>query len=317
MSKIAQWYRNRRVLITGHTGFKGSWLTLWLHHWGARVSGLALPPATQPSLFHVLKLPTRMAGHQEGDVGNMAALRHAVETSDAEVIFHLAAQALVRPGYQDPVTTFHTNVMGVVNLLEVVRQRQRPCVVIVVTSDKCYANHEHVWGYRECDPMGGDDPYSASKGAAELVVSAYRHSFFPPGRISGHGVALASVRAGNVVGGGDWAKDRLVPDIVRAVSSGSSVFLRNPKAVRPWQHVLDPLHGYLVLGERLANAQDQATTLCSGWNFAPFNQDTSVTVGEITQRFTELFSAPPWQFDAGHHPHEAHTLRLSIDKALN
>ncbi|MEO5369013.1 MAG: CDP-glucose 4,6-dehydratase [Magnetococcus sp. DMHC-1] len=316
MLPTASWYRGRRVLVTGHTGFKGGWLTLWLHHWGARIHGLALPPATQPNLFEVLQIHSLLEQHREGDVGDAETVRQAVLQSDAEIVFHLAAQALVRPGYQDPVGTFKSNVMGVVHLLEAVRQRQRPCVVVIVTSDKCYLNQEQIWGYRECDPMGGEDPYSASKGAAELVVAAFRRAYFPPEKLAEHGVALASVRAGNVLGGGDWARDRLVPDIVRAVTSGTPVLLRNPGAVRPWQHVLDPLHGYLMLGERLANAPEQAALFCSGWNFAPFPQDTGMTVGEITQRFTKCFEAPAWQADAGNHPHEAHVLRLSIDKAL-
>ncbi|MBF0284956.1 MAG: CDP-glucose 4,6-dehydratase [Magnetococcales bacterium] len=314
-AELAATFAGRRVLITGHTGFKGSWLALWLHHWGARVGGFALPPETTPDLFSAAGVEGLLERHTLGDVRDFAALREAVETFDPQVIFHMAAQPLVLRGYREPRETVETNVMGTLNLLEAVRLREKPCAVVIITSDKCYANREQVWGYRECDPMGGDDPYSVSKGAAELLVHAWRRSYFPPERLAaGVGVALASARAGNVIGGGDWSENRLVPDLVRAMEAGEPLVLRHPLAVRPWQHVLDPLHGYLMLAARLLGRD--AARFCDGWNFAPDPGDEWVTVGGLAERFQALFQLPAWRPDPLARPHEASMLRLAIDQSL-
>ena len=257
-------WQSRRVLVTGHTGFKGSWLSLWLHSLGARVTGYALPPPTTPSLFEAAGMAA-LIDHVEGDIRDLGALRGTIESAQPEVIFHLAAQPLVRLSYEQPVETYATNVMGTVHLLEAARQVPGIKAVICITSDKCYENREWVWPYRESDPMGGHDPYSSSKGCAELVVSAYRSSY-----LSSDGPALASVRAGNVIGGGDWAVDRLVPDLVRAFEAGTSPLIRSPDAVRPWQHVLEALGGYLLLGERLLAGERD---LAQAWNFGPSDED--------------------------------------------
>jgi CDP-glucose 4,6-dehydratase len=307
-------WRGKRVLITGHTGFKGSWLSLWLTRMGAQVSGYALAPATQPSLFEL----ARVAGGMDstiGDVRDLAALAACLARAAPDVVFHLAAQALVRDSYRDPVETFATNVMGTVNVFEAIRRMTAPPrVVINITSDKCYENREWVWGYRENDPMGGHDPYSASKGCAELVTASMRRSFFPPEKLAEHGVAVASVRAGNVIGGGDWAKDRLVPDMIRAFSESRPVIIRYPNATRPWQHVLEPLSGYLCLAERLWQPAD-AATFADGWNFGPADDD-SRSVGWITAALCKRWGqGATWQTPPDVQPHEAHSLRLDCAKA--
>ena len=302
-------FRGRRVLVTGDTGFKGAWLCTWLLELGAEVWGFALPPHTEPSLFAQAELARRLR-HVEGDVRDLAALTGVLEASRAEVIFHLAAQALVRPSYASPRETFEVNVMGTVNVLEALRLSGRPCAVVAVTSDKAYEEHAGPAAYREDDPLGGSDPYSASKGAAEIAIASYRRSFFR------HGVALASVRAGNVLGGGDWAEDRIVPDIMRALLRGEPVRLRNPRAVRPWQHVLDALSGYLELGARLL--RDGGEGLAEPWNFGP-EPGTDLDVESLTERILHAWGggAPlPWHAtgeEGG--PREAGYLALSIDKA--
>jgi CDP-glucose 4,6-dehydratase len=300
-------YRGRRVLVTGHTGFKGSWLSLWLLKRGAQVTGISLPPNTQPELFGALGLE-KLVEHRLIDIRDSAALDKAMQNSRPEIVFHLAAQPLVRLSYQDPKSTWDINVGGTVNLLEAVRKSESVKAVVVVTSDKCYDNREWIWGYREHDPMGGHDPYSASKGAAELVVASYRKSFFSDGRIR-----LASGRAGNVIGGGDWSRDRIVPDFVQAISAGRPLKLRNPRATRPWQHVLEPLSGYMLLAERLLGESGQE--YATGWNFGPGDQ--SVTTVEFLAR--ELVGA--WgsgevvvETDAAQ-PHEAGLLKLDCSKA--
>ena len=307
-------FSGRSVFLTGHTGFKGSWLAIWLHHLGARVTGYALPPATDPSNFVLSRVRELLAAHHEADIRDGERLAAALRAADPDVIFHLAAQSLVRESYAQPRDTFETNVIGTISVLEAVRARSRPCVVVAITSDKCYENREHVWGYRENDPMGGHDPYSASKGAAEIAIAAYRRSFFPPQRYSVHGVKLASARAGNVIGGGDWAKDRIMTDVVRSLAAGRPVPVRNPGAVRPWQHVLEPLSGYLRLAERLLASDDPA--LCSAWNFGPLPGD-DIPVSQLVETAIAAWGSGSWQdVSDPQQPHEAATLRLSIDKAL-
>lgn len=305
-------FRGRRVLVTGHTGFKGSWLCLWLQRLGAHVSGYALPPSTEPSLFELAKVGESMQG-VIGDVRDSGPLSRVTAEVQPEVVFHLAAQSLVRRSYHEPKETFDTNVGGTVNLLEAVRHTPSVKAAIVVTSDKCYENQEWVWGYRENDPMGGHDPYSASKGAAELVVAAYQRSFFAasaPTRIG-----LATVRAGNVIGGGDWAEDRILPDAVRAVQAGRTLELRNPRAVRPWQHVLEPLSGYLALASRLL---EDPAGFSGPWNFGPAHGDV-LQVDALAQLFMKELG-PGNTVDVGcikeATPHEATLLWLACDKAL-
>jgi len=312
--RLPEVYSGRRVLVTGHTGFKGAWLVAWLRELGAQVSGFSLP-AESPSAFDDLALK-ELCIHQTGDLRDSARVTQLIAETRPEVIFHLAAQALVRVSYARPVETLATNVMGTAHLLEAVRVGRRPCAVVVVTSDKCYENREWDYAYREDDPMGGHDVYSMSKGAAELVVGSYRRSFFPPERLAEHGVALASARAGNVIGGGDWARDRIVPDIVRALSASQSVAVRNQASVRPWQHVLEPLGGYLLLGASLLGAGSApASTFCEPWNFGPTPTSTR-TVGDLVKSFIAAWGAGAWQAtpETGE-PHEAKLLRLAIDKA--
>lgn len=307
----ADFWQGKRVLLTGHTGFKGGWLSLWLQSMGAKVTGYALEAPTRPSLFDVARIEEGMSSHM-GDIRDLEHLLRVMREARPEIVIHMAAQALVRYSYANPVETYATNVMGTVHLLEAVRQTGGVRVVVNITSDKCYENQEWVWGYRENEPMGGFDPYSNSKGCAELVTSAYRNSYFPPERYSEHGVALASVRAGNVIGGGDWAEDRLIPDFLRAISAGRPVIIRSPHAIRPWQHVLEPLSGYLNLAEKLWH---HGKDYMGGWNFGPNDEDAK-PVEWIVERMTQLWGeGAAWQLDGGVHPHEAHYLKLDISKA--
>ncbi|WP_394833818.1 CDP-glucose 4,6-dehydratase [Pendulispora rubella] len=315
--ELERTYRGRRVLVTGHTGFKGSWLTSWLRELGAQVTGFALAPGTEPSMFDVLALEERCHRHVIGDVRDADAVRACVRDAEPEIVFHLAAQALVRESYERPLETLATNVMGTAHLLEALRQEKSNAAVVVVTSDKCYENQEWDYGYREDEPMGGHDVYSMSKGAAELVVSSWRRSFFEPAIAAGtEGVWLASARAGNVIGGGDFAKDRIVPDVLRALSAKQPVFVRNPRSVRPWQHVLEPLGGYLLLGARLCTGSaEERSRICQAWNFGPETGDTR-TVAALVESFIHSFGEGEWK--DGHRPgelHEAKLLRLSIEKA--
>ncbi len=315
---LARAYAGKRVLVTGHTGFKGAWLTTWLDLLGAEVSGLALAPATKPSLFDVLDVGARCARHEVGDVRDLDAVRAMVRATRPDFVFHLAAQALVRTSYAQPVDTFGVNVMGTAHLLEALRLERSPCAVVVVTSDKCYENREWPYGYRENDALGGHDPYSASKGAAELVTASFRASFFPPSRLSEHGIAVATARAGNVIGGGDWAENRIVPDAIRALSGGRPIDVRNPGSVRPWQHVLEPLGGYLLLGDRLANGTIEArASHCEGWNFGP-RVDAAVPVRALVEALISAWGSGAWNDGSiADAPHEAGQLRLSIEKAAS
>ena len=312
MTLLGSAFHGRRVLVTGHTGFKGAWLCAWLLDLGADPSGYALEPPTSPSLFERTRLADRM-DHHIGDVRDLERLTRRVRETRPDVVLHLAAQSLVRESYRMPQATFEANVMGTANVLEAVRLREASCTVIVVTSDKCYEN----LGPRprtEDDPLGGHDPYSASKGGAELVVSAYRRSFFAPARHAQHGVALASVRAGNVIGGGDWAEHRLVPDIIRALAARRAPEIRNPDAVRPWQHVLDALSGYLWLAALMMKRGPEG--LAEPWNFGPVDA-RSVRVGELADRILALWPHQGWvrtsETDA---PHETEVLRLDCSKAV-
>lgn len=300
-------WKNRQVFITGHTGFKGSWLALWLEALGAQVVGYALAPPTNPNLFQIAQVEKGMYS-VTGDLADRENLTHALQQQEPEIVIHMAAQSLVRRAYRDPVQTFATNVQGTVHLLEAVRQLQSVRAVVVVTSDKCYQNQEWSWGYRENDPMGGDDPYSASKGCAELVVSAYRNSFF-----TGSAVMLASARAGNVIGGGDWSEDRLIPDIVRAFQAEQHVVIRNPEATRPWQHVLESLHGYLLLAQKLVEC---GASYAQGWNFGPMPKDCC-TVSEVVNITATLWgNKAEWTTTAKPAlEHEAHMLRLDSSLA--
>ncbi len=303
-------YRNKRVLLTGHTGFKGSWLTAWLHQLGAEVYGLSLVPENKKWLFVQGKLE-ECCHHTVGDIRDLALVKKVVNRVKPAVIFHLAAQPIVRASYTDPVGTSATNIMGSIHLMEAVRLLGRPCAVVMVTSDKCYENREWSYAYRENDPMGGHDVYSMSKGAAELTISAYRRSFFPPEG----SIAMASGRAGNVIGPGDWAKDRIVADAMRTLLDGETLVVRNPSATRPWQHVLEPLSGYLTLGAMLMGGKNEWVR--DGWNFGP-GLDAARTVGELADEMIKVLGRGTWTTDKkGKHPHEANFLRLSIEKASN
>lgn len=299
-------WRGRRVFLTGHTGFKGGWLSLWLQEMGAEVHGFALAPATDPALFDVAAVGRGM--HSTiGDVRDYPALLAAMRAAQPEIVFHLAAQPLVPLSYETPVDTFATNAMGTVHLLEACRHVAGIRAIVVVSSDKCYENREQLWGYRETDPMGGHDPYSASKGCTELIVASYRRSF-----LAAAGIPLASARAGNVIGGGDWTPSRLVPDVLAAFTAGQPVTLRSPGAIRPWQHVLEPLSGYLQLAERLV---DEGAAFADGWNFGPDETDAR-SVAWVVQQLAEGWGpAAHWASAATPQVHEAHTLKLDCTKA--
>lgn len=303
----SEFWRGRRVLVTGHTGFKGSWLSLWLSELGAEVTGFALP-ADKVSLFNQARVG-ELIDHREGDIRDLAAVEEVVQSTRPEFVFHLAAQPLVLLSYEQPVETFATNVQGTVHVLDACRRVPDLRAIVCVTSDKCYENREWVWPYRESDAMGGYDPYSSSKGAAELVAQAYRRSFFSKGE-----TRLASARAGNVIGGGDWSANRLIPDIVRALIAGQSPLIRQPGAIRPWQHVLDALGGYLLLAETLVTGDGRAA---DAWNFGPALSDTR-PVSWIADRMTARWGAPGWTNGATAvqgAPHEANVLKLDCTKA--
>lgn len=300
------------VLLTGHTGFKGSWLALWLQSMGAKVIGYALPPPTNPSLFVAANVADGMTS-LNGDVRDFPVLTKAFEKYQPEIVIHMAAQSLVRYSYANPIETYATNVMGTVHLLEAARLVGSVRVIINVTSDKCYENREWIWGYREIEAMGGYDPYSNSKGCAELVTAAYRNSYFNPSTFNNqHSAALASARAGNVIGGGDWAADRLIPDIMRAIGQGKPVHIRNPHAIRPWQYVLEPLSGYLMLAHKL---WEEGAAYSEAWNFGPNDEDAK-PVSWVVDRLTKIWGkGASWVLDSANHSHEAHHLKLDCSKA--
>jgi CDP-glucose 4,6-dehydratase len=302
-------WRDKKVLVTGHTGFKGSWLTLWLKDMGAEIYGIALEPPTEPSIYSVANVSDSIE-HFNIDIRDRQKVQGCITSMNPEIIFHLAAQPLVRHSYAYPAETFETNIMGTVNILEACRACSNLKSIVVVTSDKCYENREWDWGYRESDPMGGYDPYSCSKGCVELLSAAYRRSFF-----FDQGIPIATARAGNVIGGGDWSKDRLIPDILSCFEKGEPTKIRSPKAYRPWQHVLEPLSGYLSLAERLYI--EGGDSYSGGWNFGPNESDVK-SVEWIVSKMCELWPEDiSWTFQDGAHPHEARYLKLDISKAKN
>ena len=304
-------WKSRHVFLTGHTGFKGSWLSLWLDALGANVTGYALDPPTQPSLFEQAEVAATLRSII-ADIRDFPRLKSAIAECRPDVVIHMAAQSVVRRAYEDPIETYSSNVMGTVHLLEALRQLGQPCVVVNITSDKCYENSEWVWGYRENDPMGGHDPYSNSKACAELVTSAFRDSYFHAENSGGFRVAVASARAGNVIGGGDWTSDQLIPDLIRAFLAGQPCLIRSPFAIRPWQFVLEPLRGYLMLAERLA---EDAGQFASAWNFGPAEADAK-PVSWIADELARLWgNHASWSEDAGMHPREARFLKLDTSKA--
>jgi CDP-glucose 4,6-dehydratase len=308
---IPDFWRGKRVFMTGHTGFKGGWLSLWLQQLGAELTGYALNPPTNPSLFEVANVGEGMLSII-ADIRDAENLTKAMREAQPDIVIHMAAQPLVRYSYQAPVETYSTNVMGTVHLLEAVRQVDSVRAVINVTSDKCYENREWPWGYRENEPMGGYDPYSSSKGCAELVTAAYRNSYFNPAKYKEHGVAIASGRAGNVIGGGDFAQDRLIPDILSAIQSSQPVKIRSPHAMRPWQHVLEPLSGYLALAEKLYT---EGPAYAEGWNFGPVDEDAKPVQWIVERLIQSWGEGASWQLDPNPHPHEAHHLKLDCSKA--
>jgi CDP-glucose 4,6-dehydratase len=303
----SDFWRHKSILLTGHTGFKGSWLSLWLQSLGAEVHGLALEPPTSPNLFTVAQVEKGLASSTIGDIRDLATVKNTMQAAQPDIVIHMAAQPLVRLSYSLPVETYATNVMGTVHVLEAARSTSSVKSIVVVTTDKCYENKEWAWGYRENEPMGGHDPYSNSKGCAELVTSAYRNSF-----LQSNGIAVASARAGNVIGGGDWAPDRLVPDILRALEQNQTVSIRNPTATRPWQHVLEPLSGYLKLAEEL---YIHGHPYAEGWNFGPKDDDAQPVQWIVEQMVSSWAKGTDWQQDVGSHPHEANYLKLDISKA--
>lgn len=316
LTKTLSIYKQKKVLVTGNTGFKGSWMSQWLLELGANVYGYALEPPTEPSLFSQIQLG-EVIKHYNHDIRDFEAFKKALDEIKPDVVFHMAAQPIVRESYVTPLETMNTNIMGTANLLEAVRQLKLPTVIIIITSDKSYENQEWLFGYRENDPMGGYDPYSASKGAAEIVAASWRRSFFNPYEYDMHSVKVATVRAGNVIGGGDWAKDRIVPDCIRSLQKNETIKVRNPLATRPWQHVLEPLGGYLLLGARLLSCEKKELPVyCSGFNFGPLissNKNVKTLVDEIIKNWGE----GQWTYNKEDAMHEASLLNLTIDKAYH
>ena len=305
-------WNGKRVFLTGHTGFKGGWLSLWLTSMGAKVTGYALAPNTRPNFFQVANVESNLEKSHIADIRDLEKLQKAMAEAKPEIVIHMAAQPLVRYSYVNPVETYATNVMGTVHVLESIRSLDSVRAAVVVTTDKCYENKEWAWGYRENEPMGGHDPYSNSKGCAELVTSAYRQSYFAPEKYDQHKVAIASARAGNVIGGGDWSDDRLIPDAIKAFEAKEALVIRNPLATRPWQHVLEPLSGYLVLAQAL---YQEGAKFDGGWNFGPRDEDARPVQEVISLLIKNWGSAASWTQDQSEQPHEAHSLKLDCSKA--
>ena len=299
---VNNFWKNKKTLITGHTGFKGSWLSLWLQHLGAKVIGISLDPPTIPSLYQQADVANGMTSLRQ-DIRNVEALKNLFQQHQPEIVFHLAAQPLVRYAYNAPVETYETNVMGTLHVLEAVRTVDSVQASVLITTDKCYQNREWCWGYREIDPMGGHDPYSSSKAAAELLIASYRESYLPN---------IASVRAGNVIGGGDWAEDRLIPDIIQAFQKNDTVKIRNPNAIRPWQHVLEPLVGYMQLAEQLTTNPEK---YAQAWNFGPNEEDAKPVQWIVEEMAKQWGNNASWEIDQAAHPHEANYLKLDCSKA--
>ena len=306
-------YRGKRVLVTGHTGFKGSWLSIWLHELGAEVVGVGLEPYSEKDNYVLSGIGKKIMADIRADIRNYEEMKEIFRKYKPEIVFHLAAQPLVRLSYEIPVKTYETNVMGSINIMEAARVTDSVKVVVMITTDKCYENMEHIWGYRENEPMGGYDPYSSSKGAAEIAIQSWRRSFFNPADYGKkHHVAIASVRAGNVVGGGDWAKDRIVPDCIKALEAGIPIEIRSPKAIRPWQHVLEPLSGYLFLASKMF---EEPTKYCEGWNFGP-RTESITTVWDVAQMIVENYGKGELKDVSDPNAlHEANLLMLDISKA--
>lgn len=304
-----EFWQGKRVFLTGHTGFKGSWLSLWLQQMGAIVKGFALEPNTSPNLFERAGVAKNMESEM-GDITNLSLIKDSMNSFNPDILIHMAAQPLVRLSYEEPVLTYSTNVMGTVNVLEAARTCKKLKAIVSVTTDKCYENKEWVWGYRENEPMGGFDPYSSSKGCAELVTAAYRNSFF----YAENSPAIASARAGNVIGGGDWAEDRLIPDILKSFEKKSPVIVRNPMATRPWQHVLEPLSGYLVLAEHLFN---EGKSFAEAWNFGPKDEDCKSVSWILDKMVANWDDQVSWELDKKTNPHEAGYLKLDCSKAAS
>lgn len=305
-------YHGKRVLVTGHTGFKGSWLSIWLHELGAEVIGVALEPSTPKDNFVLSGIGSKIKVDLRADIRDAAAMRRIFDEYQPEIVFHLAAQPLVRLSYDEPVDTWQTNVMGTINVMEAFRHCKSAKVAVMITTDKCYENREQNHAYTEDEPMGGYDPYSSSKGACEIAISSWRRSFMHPDKYAEHGKAIASVRAGNVIGGGDWAKDRIIPDCIRAIEAGQPIAIRNCHAVRPWQHVLEPLSGYMLLAQKM---WEEPTSYCEGWNFGP-KMDAVVPVWDVATMLTKAYGKGELldQTDSNA-VHEANLLMLDITKA--
>ena len=307
-----EFWKGKRVFLTGHTGFKGGWLSLWLSSMGAKVTGYALAPNTIPNFFEVAQVQSELEQSHIADIRDLEPFQKAMTYAKPEIVIHMAAQPLVRYSYFKPVETYATNVMGSVHVLEAIRNLDCVRAAVIVTTDKCYENKEWAWGYRENEPMGGYDPYSNSKGCAELVTSAYRYSYFSPEKYAQHRVAIASARAGNVIGGGDWSEDRLIPDAIKAFRAKKTLMIRNPMATRPWQHVLEPLSGYLVLAQAL---YQEGAKFDGGWNFGPRDADTRSVQEVINLLIKNWVSVADWTQDQSQQPHEAHSLKLDCSKA--
>lgn len=312
MNLFNNFYKGKRVLVTGHTGFKGSWLSIWLHELGAEVIGVSQEPATSRDNYVLSKIGSKITADVRGDIRNGQEMKDIFTKYQPEIVFHLAAQPLVKLSYECPVETYETNVMGTIHVLEAIRATNSVKVGVMITTDKCYENKEQIWGYRENEPMGGYDPYSSSKGATEIAISSWRRSFFNPQEYNTHGKSIASVRAGNVIGGGDWSADRIIPDCIRALEANREIGIRSPQAIRPWQHVLEPLGGYLLLAQKMWN---EPTKYCEGWNFGP-RTESITSVWNVAEKVILNYGKGQLKdLSCPHAPHEANLLMLDISKA--